>query len=98
MPIGHFDLATGLGMIGGSKPMDYGIPFQQGIKRPIIEMGPLITNDSSRHAKSSKDVLPKDLHNNLSIISSRRDALTHLEAYPQLTEYSHSQKMMKMVP
>jgi len=65
-------------MIGGRKSIDYGVPFLYGIKGPIIKMGAWITKNSSRHAKSSKDVLPKELHYHLSIISPKRDDLNPL--------------------
>jgi len=62
-------------MIGASKPMDYGVPCQQGIKRSVIKVGTSITSDSMGHAKSSKDILPKELHNDFSIISPKGDSL-----------------------
>jgi len=75
LPIRHFNLGTGLGMVGSSKPADYEIPLQQGIKRSIIKMGTLITNNSSEHAKSSKDILAKKFHNHFSFIGPVRDSL-----------------------
>ena len=75
LPIRHFYMAAGLGMVRSSKSVDYGVPPQEGIKRFIIKMGALIANDSSGLAKLSKDILPKKFHNHFSFISPGRDGL-----------------------
>jgi len=59
--------------------MDHRVSSHQQIKRLVVEMCTLITNNSTKHVMPRKDVFPHKLHYNYSLISLSGDSLNLLK-------------------
>jgi hypothetical protein len=68
LPIGNFDLATSLRMIGSGYLVCNRVLEKQGFEKPVAEVLASVTDDGSESTKSTKDVGLDEFHYHLVII------------------------------